>query len=100
MGQIAITLECQVRQDALEESETVLRMLAEVSAADVGNVFYVVGRSQADSTIIRILELYESPEAIATHRANPLVHEWAGRLKSLLVAPLAAHILNVVSDGH
>ena len=78
----------QVKQAPAVQFETVFRkMTARVKANEPGNQMYDLWKPQDGSRDYRVVEVYESPEALEIHGKSDHYREGGRALRDLVAAP-------------
>ena len=86
-----------VKEGANEEFERVFTDLtAQVRANEPGNIFYVLHRSQSDPRVYKVMEQYESGEALDAHGKSDHFREANKRLAGLVAGAPDIEILEAV----
>ena len=86
-----------VQEGKNEEFETAFLALTEqVRANEPGNIFYILTRSRTDSQVYKVMEQYESDEALATHGRADYFHKANEVLGTLVAAAPVIEVLDTV----
>ena len=86
-----------VQEGKNEEFEKVFLDLTEqVRANEPGNVFYALNRSTSDPQVYKVMEQYESAEALDAHSKADHFREANKKLAGLVVGAPDIEILNAV----
>ncbi len=81
---------------AAEFEAAFAKLAAAVRAGEPGNRVYQLTRPQGQSTIYKVLEIYDSPEAVQAHRDSAHFKELGAPLGPLLSARTEVERLDVV----
>lgn len=71
-------------------------LMEQVRASEPGNIFYVLHRSQSDPQVYKVMEQYESPEALAEHGKSEHFRKANETLAGLVAAAPEIEILDTV----
>jgi quinol monooxygenase YgiN len=86
-----------VQQGKNAEFEQIFLSLTEqVRANEPGNIFYALHRSKADPQVYKVMEQYDSPEALDAHGKADYFREANKALGALVAAPPEIEILDAV----
>lgn len=80
-----------------EFEQAFLDLTDAVRANEPGNVFYVLHKSADNSTVYRVMEQYESPEALDLHRKSDHFKQASKQLGGLVAAAPEVEILEAVT---
>ena len=80
-----------------EFEQIFLALTEQVRANEPGNIFYVLNRSTSDSQVYRVMEQYDSSEALAAHGKADYFQEANKALATLVSAAPEIEILDTVS---
>ncbi len=73
-----------------------LDLTEQVRANEPGNIFYVLHRSKADPQVYKVMEQYDSAEALDLHAKAEYFREANKALGALVAAPPEIEILDTV----
>ncbi len=94
---IGLLATIRVQEGKNAEFERVFLDLTEqVRANEPGNLFYVLHRSMADPQVYKVMEQYESAEALDAHGKADYFREANKALGALVAAPPEIEILDTV----
>ena len=79
-----------------EFEEAFLDLTELVRANEPGNVFYAPHRSSTDSQVYKVMEQYDSPEALDAHGKTDYFREANKRLAGMVAAAPEIEILDAV----
>ncbi len=79
-----------------EFEQVFLDLTEQVRANEPGNIFYVLHRSKADPQIYKVMEQYDSAEALDAHGKAGYFREANKALVALVAAPPEIEILDTV----
>ena len=74
-----------------------LALTEQVRANEPGNIFYVLHRSQSDPQVYKVMEQYESAEALDAHGKSDHFREANKRLAGLVAGAPDIEILDAVA---
>ena len=73
-----------------------LALTEQVRANEPGNIFYILHRSKADPQVYKVMEQYESPEALDAHGKADYFHQANKVLGALVAAAPEIEVLDTV----
>ena len=79
-----------------EFEEAFLDLTESVRANEPGNVFYALHRSPTDPQVYKVMEQYDSPEALDAHGKTDYFREANTRLAGMVAAAPEIEILDAV----
>ena len=86
-----------VQEGKNEEFEKVfLELAAQVRANEPGNVFYALNRSTSDPQVYKVMEQYDSPEALDAHSKSDHFRQANAQLAGLVAAAPEIELLDAL----
>ena len=79
-----------------EFEEAFLKLTAQVRENEPGNIFYILHRSTSNPQVYKVMEQYESAEALEAHGKADYFQEANRVLASMVAAAPEIEILNTV----
>ena len=79
-----------------EFEQVFLDLTEQVRANEPGNIFYVLHRSKADPQVYKVMERYDSAEALKAHGKAEYFRQANKALGALVAAPPEIEILDTV----
>ena len=79
-----------------EFEEVFLELTAKVRASEPGNRLYALHRSKSDPQVYKVMEQYDSKEALAAHGQADYFKQANQRMASLVAAAPEIEVLDVV----
>ena len=80
-----------------EFEQVFLALTEQVRSNEPGNIFYVLNRSKSDPQVYKVMEQYESNEALAAHGKADYFQEANNVLATLVSAAPEIEVLDTVS---
>jgi quinol monooxygenase YgiN len=81
-----------------EFEQAFLALTEQVRANEPGNIFYILHRSKSDPQVYKVLEQYESAEALDAHGKASYFREANKVLATLVAAAPEIEVLDTVSS--
>ena len=79
-----------------EFEEAFLKLTEQVRANEPGNIFYILHRSKSNPQVYKVMEQYESAEALDAHGKADYFHEANKVLGTLVAAAPEIELLDTV----
>lgn len=80
-----------------EFEQAFLALTEQVRANEPGNIFYILHRSKSDPQVYKVLEQYESAEALEAHGKSSYFREANKVLATLVAAAPEIEVLDTVA---